>query len=310
MDKLRLWLGGLLMLQLLLAALLLLAESRSGPSGHEPGPLLNFDKGQIDKIMINSDSDEVTMRMDENHWSLPGLDGLSVNRSKLDAMLEKLAKLQTNWPVATTADSHQRFDVSEEKFQRRLRLYRNEEQIGELFLGSSPGFRKTHVRAAGEDEVYAVALNTYDFPAKNDGWMDKTLLAAGDVVEIKGADYVLKKSGDQWTLSDENGDAITGEPDLDKAKRLSEALSSLIVTGVAEEKPDFTSDEVVSLDVSGTESRRYQFLRKDDEYYLRRDDGARVFTLSQYDYDSLAGVRLADLTLRETEETAAGKSGS
>jgi hypothetical protein len=69
----------------------------------------------------------------------------------------------------------------------------------------------------------------------------------------------------------------------------------LRVAGVADEAPEFKSEKTVNIDVSGTDEWRYQLLETDDKYYVKRSDREQVFTLSQYEYNRLAGVNGTEL---------------
>lgn len=307
MNRLSLYLSGLLALQLLLATGLFW-EAQARRSDYEPKPLFNLAKGQIDKIAVSSNDDAVTLLKQGGAWALP--EGLPVDQGKLDTLLTAVAELKTHWPVTTTTGSHQRFQVSVEEFQRRLQLYQDDEMVSDLFLGSSPAFRQVHVRSADDAKVYAAELNIHDFSAERSGWLDKALLAAKEVEAITGIDYGLKQSDGQWALTDPDGKQPALELDPSKADELSQALSSLRVTGIAEERPDFSSDEIVSLQVEGADRWRYQFLKRDETYYVKRDDLEYVFTLAQHDYDGLAGIRLSNLLLETaegaTEQDSAG----
>jgi len=84
--------------------------------------------------------------------------------------LKRLPGLKTGWPVATTSGSHERFDVADGKFQRKLQFYRGDRLAGELLIGSTPGFKKSHVRKPGDTAVYAAEINQFDWPAKPAGW--------------------------------------------------------------------------------------------------------------------------------------------
>ncbi|MCG6939278.1 MAG: DUF4340 domain-containing protein [Gammaproteobacteria bacterium] len=304
MSKSRLWLSGLLLLQILLATGIFIS-TRSAQSGYEARPLLAFDPAAVNKITVSSSDDEVTLLKNHGGWSLPGLKGLPANAGKLQAALEKLAGLQSTWPVTTTAGSHERFEVAADKFQRRLRLYQHDKLAGELFLGTSPGFRKVHVRPSGDNNVYAVAINTYDFPAREQDWLDKELLAVKDVAAISGPDYALIKKDRQWQFEDTQKPDENSELDAGKAGQLGEALASLRVTGVADKAPEFTAENTVTLDVTGQaagkEKWQFQLLKKDNQYYVKRNDREQVFTLSQYDYDHLAGVKMADLKVAKKQ---------
>ena len=304
MHQYRLWLGSLLVLQLLLAAGIFLSVG-SSQSDRQQTPLLTFSKDNINKLIISngsdSESDSVVMFKQDNHWSLPGLENLPVDRARLDSTFTKLQGLHTNWPVATTTGSHQRFEVSETLFQRRIQLYQDDTLISTLFLGTSPGFRKAHVRSSDDDEVYALALNTYDFPSNATGWLDKSLLAAKDIEAITGADFSLKKADSTWALFDNNGDEFTTRLNEDKAQQLSQALILLQVIGVAEESPEPDPADVTTLTVSGLHDGHYSFFKKDDKYYVKQDRQPVIFTISQYDYDRIATIQLSDLILAEKD---------
>lgn len=302
MKKLRVWLSALLLLQVLLAAGIFMT-TRSGQAGHESIPLLAIEQSTINKIMVNSTDDEVTLLKNDSGWLLPELNALPVNAGKLEVALNKLAGLQSSWPVTTTANSHQRFEVSADKYQRRIRLYQDDKLVDEIYLGTSPGFRKVHVRSADDNNVYALAINTYDFPARKQEWFDKGLLSVKDVMAIRGPDYALRKTGTQWQFEDSAEDEAIVELDADKANQLSQAFSSFRVTGVADKVPEFTSENSVNIAVSAAHKWHYQLLEKDKQYFVKRNDREQAFTLSEDVFNRLASVTITDLKLAREESS-------
>jgi hypothetical protein len=306
-KKLRTGLSLLLVLQLLLAAGLYIS-SFTGQSDYEAKPLLDFDQGQVNKVVIRSGDSEAALAKREGGWVLPELYDLPVNESKLEGVLSKIAGLETGWPVATTEGSHRRFEVAEDKFQRHIQLYQGEQIAAELYLGTSPSFRKVHGRPASVSEVYVLELNVYDLPAGEDDWLDKTLLAPGEIAEIRGPDYVLAKLDGSWILSGENGEE-SAVPDEGNSEQLFDALGSLTVSGVAKQTPGFDEENIITLEVKGESGHRYQFLAMDDKYYLKSDRRDQVFTLSKYDYDRTAGIRLADLQKKKEEDAVSEGDG-
>ena len=305
MNTLRNWLAGLLGLQLVLAAGLFVNASAER-SGDIAKPLLAFDTSQLDKVVIGDGSNQLTLARQDNTWQLPELHDLPVNEDKLEKTLDKLASLKTNWPVATTTSAHPRFEVSEEKHQRRIQLYRANKVAGELLLGSSPGFRKVHARNPDANEIYALPVNTYEFPVKPDDWLDKKLLAAEGITHIKGPDFVLSKQDGAWSLTgDEEADANTDQINSEKTDQLRRALDTLTVSGVSKQPPAFDSEDVITLEVSGDGHWRYQFLHKEDQYYVKSDHLPQVFTLSKYDYERMATATLETLLLAESKPASA-----
>lgn len=308
MNKFISWLSGILVLQLVLVAGLLLNSANSN-SNFAASSLLAFDQDQISKVLIASDKDKVTLQKKGESWLLPELENLPADQDKLKRALARLSGLRTNWPIATTDGSHQRFEVSADDYQRHIQLYTGDKPVAELYLGSSPGFRKVHTRVANTAEVYALTLNTFDFPARPHDWLDKSLIAASDIKSIKGPDFLLEKQADVWTLTTESHEATQPDLDQDKAENLSQALSSLKVNDVAESTSETLTEPATSFIVSGSSSWRYQFLKADNKYYVRRTNLADeqagqspLFTLNKYVYDNIAGVGLTDLRLVESTE--------
>jgi len=126
-------LTGFLLLQLLVAVgLLWNGHNFDDQKGQQPLLAVNVDS--IDRVVINGPDQQATLFRSSGNWQLPKLDNLPVS-DNLDAVLKKLAQLKRGWPVTTSQSSHERFDVAEDKFQRRIQLYQGDKQLGDLLLG-------------------------------------------------------------------------------------------------------------------------------------------------------------------------------
>ena len=310
MTNARLWLTALLVLQLALAAGLMLTR-QTADEGGAPQPLLPVAASAVDRMVISDGESQATVVRQDGAWFLPDA-RLPASAGKVNDILQRLEETATEWPVTTTESSQTRFEVAEERFQRRVQLFQGDEQVAELYLGTSPGFRKIHLRRAGEDAVYAVNLNTFDLPAGEDAWLDQSLLAVAEPTRIVGPDYTLAESEDGiWTLDGGQATADTAMTPLDddRARQLVSALASLRVQSVADGDPAAETGQGLILVVETADgSYRYHFHQDDDGYYVRRDDREPSFTLSQYDYDRITGVDLAEL-VRKREETGADEAG-
>lgn len=302
MKKTQSWLGGLLVLQLLIGSGLLW-YSQQRQTQNQQQPLLSFEKSQIDRIVITGGGDDnniATIQKADNKWQLPELQQLPANNNKLTDLLNKLDDLRSGWPVATTTSSRERFEVEKDTFQRRLQLYQGDTLAAELLVGTSPGFRKVHIRKSDDDAIYAVSLNSYELPPKNDDWLDKSLLAANEISSIKGPDYALQKTQGNWVF--DNGDSAEqkGEPkaaselDIDKVKQLVSALTSLRVQSLAPALEDKTT--AMTLNVSGPKGDWiYQFIQADDKYYVSRSDRDTVFSINKSEFEYIAQIRRTQL---------------
>ena len=304
MRRLPIYLLGVLCVQIVLA-LVIYWHNNQQTESHQSQPLLSFDQNTLDKIVIMGPSETVTLSKhasddNESRWTLTNLNKLPVSQTQLDSALEKLAGLTTNWPIATTPSSHQRFELQDDNFQRRIQLFQGENKVADLLLGSSPGFRKVHLRTLDDDNVYALPLNTFYFPTTDEQWLDKTLLAIDDIKSIEGADYRLLKTADTWTLNALDKDKLI-PLDQDKAIGLAKALSNLRVLEFVTEPPVFADASIKTLVIEGEQQQRYQLLEVDEKYYLKDEETGHVFSIGQTDYQRMTGVTLAGLTLSQPE---------
>ena len=285
--KTQTWLGGLLALQLLLAAGLALNSLRER-GADTTAPLLDFATVDVDRIVIDDNaSNSTTIAREGDGWQLESLSDLPANKTKTDNLLETLAGLKTTMPVVSTEAGRERFEVTEEKFQRRLRLYDGETLLGEYFFGTSPGFRRTHGRRADDDEVYALAFNNFDLPGDGNDWLDKTLLSADKVEKIKGPDFELTKNGDAWQLAAASSTEVAPQVDAAKANELAAALEGLRVMRAEDAMPE--GERVVVEVTTGDETLTYEFASMESKYYVKRSDLDHTFTISQSDYERIAG---------------------
>ena len=282
------YLAVLLIVQLLLA-IGIYAYQRNAQPHINAQPLLGINLDDADKLVISDASQQVVLQKSGAAWQLPELQQLPVDAAKLNSLLDKIKGTKLTWPITTTASSHERFEVADNKFQRRVQIIQGDKTLAEILLGTSPGFKKVHVRRAGEDAVYAVELSSFEFAVGNNDWLDKNLLAADGPTNIQGQDYVLQKEGDNWRFAD----AAETKLDASKVKTLVDALSGLLVQEPAASAP---SGEAASLKITDTKGNwQYSFIKAGDEYFVKRNDRDSFFKMSQYEYDRVMGVKKENL---------------
>ena len=195
-------------------------------------PFLTFDATTVDGLSVVGEDGEVTLRKEEGGWLLP--DGLPADDTKVEGLIEKLANANSGWPVATSASVQERFEVAEDNHQRRLTLSGGDEPVADIYLGTSPGYRKTHARRVDDDDIYAIAFSNYEAGVKASDWLDKSLLQpSGSLTGLRydGAFDLAKDEEGVWTAS-------SGAP-LDQAKveTVVGRFTGLTVTGVSEQSP-------------------------------------------------------------------------
>ncbi len=294
-------------MQLLLAGMLLWLERRENTT-FDSATLLEFDSDSVDKLVVEDANNELILqRSASGKWQLPTLHELPASPDKMRKILLDMKRLKTSWPVSTDSSGHERFEVSADKFQRHVKLYSGEEVIGEFYVGTSPGFRQSHVRLADSQNVYSMELNIFDLGVEANAWLDKNLIAPVEPILIEGIDYALRKEGGEWRLSD------TDETQLntDIIDDLTNALGNLQVTGlttgnatdesgVAEESETELPDKM-TIQVSSTEHQwTYEFSRSGETYQVKRDDLQHQFLITRSDYEAIAAGNTRQKLLKDS----------
>ncbi|MFP6817634.1 MAG: DUF4340 domain-containing protein [Pseudomonadales bacterium] len=247
-----------------------------------PAPsFLEFVIEDVDQLVISGDGEEVEMSKDEGGWHLAG--GTPADGGKIDGVLGKLEALDAQWPVATSEGSRQRFEVTAESNQRHIQMYVGGDTVAELYLGTSPGYRRVHARAAGADEVFSVDFANFEVPVVEDDWLDKDLLqAVGGVTEVirEGA-WTLSDAEQGWMLAAPELERDTADPDA--AEGLVKRITDLRVTGFAPEHGNLAdSGTFIVTDEAGRHQLRIYHDDQEDSYAVESDRVAGRFSLATY----------------------------
>ena len=157
--------------------------------------------------------------------------------------------------------------------------------VGDIFVGTSPGFKRSHVRKEGADEVYSVAINAYDLPPDSIDWLDKSLLQVADVTSVMINDKALVKKDDQWLYDGSDN------TDQDKAADLVKELEGIRVTDIFDNSSDEPDFEKVLLK-AGDKEYEFGFASKDSDYLVSRKDIDSVFRITKSSYEKVMAVEL------------------
>lgn len=289
----------LLALQLGLALAVNLRGEKYGVFQAEE-PLLAFQKDAVDRIRIEDGKQGVLLEKKDAHWELPDLKGFPASNDPVEALLTKLSGLKKGWPVATTAAAAEHFKVDDKDFERRITLSSKGSQVAQLYVGTSPGFRKVHVRPAGEDAVLAVPFNTWEASAKADDWLDKDILrlSEADIQKVELPDLVLQRDGDVFKLAD----LAPGEETYTQtARSLIGQLANLRIQSLlgSEDKPEYHQDSP-TLEVTVTEKDGTQLTYR----FSKPEEGA-YYVLKRSDLDRW--LKVAEYTVKKLKETTRDK---
>ncbi len=278
--------------------------------------LLAFDPGVVDGLRITDHSGTLLLKRENGRWSLPDSGGFAARQDGVEQLLEKLAALQKGWPVATTAGAARRFKVDDEQFERKLELLAGSSTVATLYLGSSPGLRKVHARAAGEDDVHAVELQTWDLTSKADDWIDRAAitLQEGDIERLQMPGFALQRNGDgelqlEGLGEGEQTDQKAAATLLGKvaALRIDSLLTEESLPEQVKEKPllEFT----VSL--KGGDEMNYRVFQPEGEshYILVRSDLGQYLEIAGYMLDPVVKATREGLLKQSAGEEPEGESG-
>lgn len=256
------------LLTLLLAVqfvIIILAYSGKAPTGGPDVALLPGMKAEQIRKMIITDNEKqsITLGRDEKGWyavsgSLGGENGRAktfrstdelhypVDQEKAAELAAKLVGLQSSRVVTSTRSSHDRLQVGEKSFTRRIELINEAGISGVIFLGGAPNYKTIHVRSNGATAVYLVKdLALWEAPAEATSWWPGNYVSfpVDDLQQVTIANrhgkIVLERTDEgQWVLSGSKK-APAAEPVREFFDRIKEiTLADIITTPVAKNQKD------------------------------------------------------------------------
>ena len=243
----------------------------------------------IDEIrIVDEQGQELLLQKNGERWRLPGQHTLPVDPEKIEKLLAGLLSQEDGWPVAHSSSARQRFQVADYHFQRHIGLFGQDKRLGDIYLGTSPGFRKVHARSGGHTDIYSVSFNVFDAPLDADAWLDPALLQVRTPMRISADAYSIHRDGGQWQSG------TGGIPEERELLSLLAALRSLQIKGVAsamQEQQLNGSEADLVLDIDSLAGAvQLQLYRQGRDYFIRSSEYPLTFKLSAWDYDRLTTV--------------------
>jgi hypothetical protein len=307
-------LGGLLSAQLVLAVVLNLTGEDYGTFQAEES-LLSFNRQAVDGLRIEDGTDTVVLEKQEGEWLLPQSGDFPASQADVERLLDTLAALESSWPVAKTRSAARRFSVDEEKFERKLTLFADDDAQATLYVGSSPGFRKVYVRPGDENDIFAVDFNTWEAEAKDDDWIDKGILTLdGSSVERLEMPGIIMRRQDvrlQVMNLEENE-----QTNAEESSALLDNLTGLRVQSLlgTDAEPEYRQDEPVlevRITTAGGGVLDYRFSKPQDAayYVLKRSDLEHYFKVAEYMVDPVKETTREKLVQDRTEEVSSEPAG-
>lgn len=285
MKKLILILSSLLVVQVVLVITFNLAET-DYDTFQPQEKLLAFTPESIDSLKISDGKTQLPLSKHTDGWVLPEEQNFPVDSSAIKQLLEQLSKIGKGWPIATSNEALKRFKVSDDLYEYRLSFSNHEKEIAQLYIGTSPGYRKVHARPGNDDRVFSIDFDSWRVSTKADDWIDKNILLIDkdEIAEIETSKFKLLNDNGQFKL-----EGIQKNEELNQAKvdQLVDTISGMQIKSRFSTKSnpeqflDSATFEVKVKSKKG-EDLVYHFSKlKDTDYYLlQRSDKSYSYKVS------------------------------
>ena len=196
-------------LQILLAVYLFWPASKNS-QGSSKALFPGIKAEEITELVIeDGEKKSIQMQRKNGEWVIPTYGEYPADQGKISSFLKKIVALETKPLVARKQSSHRRLKVSADEYQRLIHFKSGEKGgLQSLYLGTSPSYKKTHVRAGSRDEVYlAKNFSIWEAGVEPSAWIDTLYFSVDEknVVRISiknthGTIDVVRGSQNEWIL--------------------------------------------------------------------------------------------------------------
>jgi hypothetical protein len=156
---------------------LIIESKEAKPVGSTAATGADVTAGTVATAGTNTpDTARVEILRKDGKWVLPGQFDAPADANRVNMLLDRLAALKRGLPVATSEASLRRFKVVDSDFERRVELKAAGAILDTLYLGTSPGLRKSDARTSADHAIYAVDLPAYELPTDPGSWLNADLL--------------------------------------------------------------------------------------------------------------------------------------
>jgi len=240
-------------------------------------------------------------------WTVASRGGFPAQPGKVEGLLERLTALQRAAPVATSAEAAARFQVADDRFERRITVEAKGAKVAALLVGAQASMRTVHVRLPGAREVQLAELGAWEVRPEPDDWIDRTVLhiPRDQIAAVTVGDVTLERAA-QATGSTADAKPSAAQPawrvaaapkgaslDAAAAEALVQAVADLDVMGIAS-APEVSSLEALHVRVRRTDGTTAEYSLSKPvpqgavaEWRLRASTRPETFRVAQYVVDAL-----------------------
>ena len=184
--------------------------------------------------VIITDGEGQSIRVNRSPFGcvLPDADDYPCAIGRLPDFLQRIVPLTTASLVTDAAESHARFNVAEDSFERTIELELADGARRKFYLGTSPRGRSGHARLEGDNRVYlAPGLSAFDAPVRADRWVDPVYFSVPldqvttlAIENASGKIPLAKDENGEWMLDSEAPDTPI---DHDETRKLAVSATSI-----------------------------------------------------------------------------------
>ncbi len=264
--------------------------------------LLTVELSTLDAITIEEGDKTLRLEQTEGAWNLPVLANFPVSQIKFEQVLGQLSQLEKGWPNATTEEAAVRFKVSKEHFERKLTLYKGEAIAQTLFIGTSPGFRKVHVRIDGDNSIYTVEFSAFELSVKPNDWANQSKLhiSENELIKVELPSFTLTRDGETFLVENLKENEVTASQEVSSLIHKLERINYLEVLGGENRElynqsvPEFA----YILLLKDNKQLTYSFSKPKgwSDYVLKRSDLGYFFKVSADTVKQIKGVSRKQVT--------------
>jgi hypothetical protein len=256
----------------------------------------DFKKEEIEAVELKKKEEKVLLKKVDDKWQVASLKNRPADTEKLKELLEKIESFTCEEIISRNPKKQKIFEVTPTE-GTQVKLIRKNKPLFTFFVGKTgPDYNSTYIRAEGANEVFLVPYYLASlFSVEADDWLDKEIfkLDSESIEEISWRDIKLRKA------EKGNWEIVTSKGILPckkfSARSIASSFASLRAREYAdEEKPleDYglaKPKEQISVKVKEGGSKSLLVGKKKDDttYYVKRQDGDYVYTLSKWSLENI-----------------------
>lgn len=313
MRKLTSTLGIILAVQVVLVFAVNFCSQRPGAGGPEPS-LVGASLAQADSITIEEKGKKpFVLSKKGDRFVIPSLFDYPASSTTVDKVIHAFQDFKGGWPVATTSDARQRFRVDVADFEKKVTFKKGSTVLAELYLGTSPSYRKQHVRLSDKSDIYVITIDPFDTSVRAEDWLDRDLYSveADKASALTIAQFSLEKTKDKWMLVEDGKPVEIAQPLAITAFNKAAGMKVSAVEGV--EAPPYIKPDSPALSVgiklTAGGRRDYKIFNGDKpDYYILKSAGDSFYArIDSFYVKELTSLKKDDLKKADPKQVDPNK---